>query len=303
MNIQKAVHRRTGLLRMFLSTLIKLLVLLIGRKVLLHKREKERVNVLARYEVQRRMSEFLTVAGHELKTPLTSIKGNIQLTTRRLRRLRGSLDTEAESSGEIAQALVEVRQLLESTDQQITRLTRLVNTLLESSRIQANAMELLFEVCELSQLIYEIIQDTLYVPEERTIRVTIPQNSAVFVLADSNRIKQVIVHYLSNAHKYSQLDRPIEIILREEGQTACLSVRDEGPGIPVSEHKRIWERFYRVPGIEIQNGSGVGLGLGLHTCRAIIELHHGQVGVYSTPGTGATFWFTLPLLRQELSGV
>ena len=73
-----------------------------------------------------------------------------------------------------------------------------------------------------------------------------------------------------------------------------LQVSDRGPGISLPEQDRVWERFYRVPGIAVQNGSGIGLGLGLAICRFIIEEHGGQVGVESLPGQGATFWFTLP---------
>jgi signal transduction histidine kinase len=78
-------------------------------------------------------------------------------------------------------------------------------------------------------------------------------------------------------------------------------VRDHGPGLAPEEQERIWERFYRVEGIEVQSGTGVGLGLGLHISRIIIELHHGQVGVQSVPGQGSTFWFTLPLMIQSIA--
>jgi signal transduction histidine kinase len=76
---------------------------------------------------------------------------------------------------------------------------------------------------------------------------------------------------------------------------AIVWVRDQGPGLPAGEQALIWERFHRVPGVEVQSGSGVGLGLGLHISRTIIEAHQGQVGVQSTPGAGSTFWFMLPL--------
>ena len=80
---------------------------------------------------------------------------------------------------------------------------------------------------------------------------------------------------------------------------ARVSVRDEGPGLSPEQQERIWERFYRVPDISVQTGSGVGLGLGLHICQKIIERHEGQVGVESATGQGATFWFTLPLATTE----
>ena len=79
--------------------------------------------------------------------------------------------------------------------------------------------------------------------------------------------------------------------------TVRVEVRDNGPGLPLAEQERIWERFYRVEGIETKTGSGVGLGLGLHICRMIIERQGGQVGVESSPGEGATFWFTLPMVE------
>lgn len=80
---------------------------------------------------------------------------------------------------------------------------------------------------------------------------------------------------------------------------AQVSVRDKGPGLPLAERERVWERFYRVPGVEVQSGSGVGLGVGLHLCQTLIECHDGQVGVQSRPGEGSTFWFTLPLAEQD----
>jgi signal transduction histidine kinase len=80
-----------------------------------------------------------------------------------------------------------------------------------------------------------------------------------------------------------------------ETEQARVWVHDHGPGLTPEEQERIWQRFYRVEGIEVQSGTGVGLGLGLHIAQIIIELHHGQVGVQSAPGHGSTFWFSLPL--------
>ena len=76
-------------------------------------------------------------------------------------------------------------------------------------------------------------------------------------------------------------------------------MQDHGPGIPLAEQEHVWERFHRVPGVEVCSGSGVGLGLGLYISRAIIEYHHGQVGVESLPGAGATFWFAPPCANTE----
>jgi signal transduction histidine kinase len=274
----------------------KIIALLIGREVIKYKRAQARTRKLARQEAQSRMNEFVSIASHELKTPLTSIKGNIQLMGRRL---KSSADGEKNHSVETQQLLTEARELLERTDQQVGRLTHLVNSLLETSRINANTMDLLFEVCDLNGLLHEVIKDPRHVSAKRTIHVTIPEDKSIIVMADIGRIKQVIIHYLSNAHKYSAIECPIRIHLREEGSTAYVSVSDEGPGIPASEHKNVWERFYRVPSIEVLNSSEVGLGLGLHISRTIVEQHHGRVGVQSIPGRGTTFWFTLPLLQEK----
>ena len=118
------------------------------------------------------------------------------------------------------------------------------------------------------------------------------------MVADADRIGQVVTNYLTNALKYSPVDRPIEVFLAIEGQMARVSVQDEGPGLSPAEQQAIWERFYQVERIKVQSGSGTGLGLGLYICQTIIEQHQGKVGVQSSPGEGSTFWFSLPLARK-----
>ncbi len=283
-----------------LKLMAKMALLFLSREVLVRKREEEKMKDMVRREAQSRMNEFLGVISHDLKTPLTSIKGNVQLMGRRL---RNNPAEEITSVDETRKLLVEARDLLERTDQQVNRLTRLVNGLLEGARIYANTMDLLFELTELNVLVSEIVKDVRYVPSERTVHLKIANEKSVLVMADVTRIKQVMIQYLSNAHKYSARDQPIEVTLLQEGQLARVQVRDKGQGIPPGEHKKIWERFYRVPGIPVLNGSEVGLGLGLHICRCIVEQHSGKVGVHSSPGEGSTFWFTLPLAEKRLKAV
>lgn len=264
----------------------------------MRKQAEKHVEVLARREAQSRMNEFLAAVSHELKTPLTSIKGNVQLLRRRL---KSALKSDEARSEEAISLIAEMRDLLERTEQQINRLAFLLNTLLEGARISSNTFDLLTELSELNTLVREVLQDSRYVPEKRAIHVEMPAEKALLVMADPVRIKQVIVHYLSNAHRYSSIEHPIEVYLEEEGNVARFSVRDEGPGIPQKEQKHIWERYYRIPGTKVRNGSEVGLGLGLHISRAIIEQHRGQVGVISRDGSGSIFWFTLPIHRTQVS--
>ncbi len=274
----------------------RFIIRLIKRIIFVQKQKRVQARAYASYKAQQQMIEFLSIASHEFKTPLTSIKGNIQLIGRRL---RNNVEIRNLSRQELLNRLAEAQELLEHTDQQLTRLTRFINILLESTRINNNTIDLFLEQCELNQVLDEILQNRKQLSTTRTIRVEHPDNKALPILADISRIKQVITHYLSNAHKFSPIDQPIDVLLREQEEYAYVSVKDYGPGIPVHEQEQIWERFYRVPGIKVLNGSEVGLGLGLHICRTFIEHHKGQVGVQSEPGKGSTFWFTLPLLSQS----
>ena len=303
--MRKIVLKYSALFIRGLWTLVKVALLVILRDIFARKQAEVRTQELAKHEAQQRMNEFLSIASHELKTPLTSIKGNIQLMGRKL---KPKLDTSTTQNGDstsniqddqTSNLLSEARELLERTDKQITQLSRLVNTLLESSRITANTMDLLLELSELDTLIQEVMQDVRHIPKARDFHVEVSAEESILVMADVNRIKQVVIHLLSNAHKYSPLEERIDVVLQTEGEMARVSVHDAGPGIPVNEQNKIWERYYRVPTIDVQNGSEIGLGLGLHISRTIVEQHHGHIGVQSTPGSGSTFWFTLPLSTQD----
>ncbi|GAC1430976.1 MAG: hypothetical protein PVS3B3_17090 [Ktedonobacteraceae bacterium] len=299
------VWKYTMVLIRGLWILVKVALLVIVREILTRKQVEVRTQELAKHEAQLRMNEFLSIASHELKTPLTSIKGNIQLMGRKLKpkfdtsTTQGADNTSNKHDYQTNHLLNEARELLERTDKQITQLSRLVNTLLESSRITANTMDLLLELCELDTLVHEVMQDERHIPKTRTVHVKVSSEENMLVMADVNRIKQVVIHFLSNAHKYSPLEEHIDILLETEGDRARVSVHDAGPGIPISQQNKIWERYYRVPTIDVLNGSEIGLGLGLHISHTIIKQHHGHIGVQSTPGSGSTFWFSLPLSTKD----
>lgn len=257
------------------------------------ERAEARANELALREAQQRMDEFLSMASHELRTPLTTIKGNVQLSKRQLK----ILVSKALQTGELVGKIEIIEELLERADHQVSFLNRLVGDLLDVSRIQANMLELRIqpEPCDLVTIVREAVQDQRRALPKHTLHLDAPTDKSIPVMADPERIGHVVTNYLTNALKFSSADRPVIVSVCTEGNLARVSVRDEGPGLMPKEQERVWEHFYRVPGIEVQSGSSIGLGLGLHICKAIIECHHGQVGVQSAPGEGSTFWFALPL--------
>ncbi len=270
----------------------KLAALVIERERLLYERAKARASELALRESNRRMDEFLGMAGHELRTPLTAIKGNIQLAKRQLKKNISPGELSAE---DLSNRLKLVEELLERAERQVRLQNRLVGDLLDVSRIQADKIELNMEPCDLITIVREAVQDQSQLTSSRTICLNLPAEEIVPVVADADRIGQVVINYLTNALKYSAAVRPVEVSFQVEEKMARVSVRDEGPGLSVEEQQYIWERFHQVERIKVQSGSSGGLGLGLHICRTIVERHQGQVGVESTPGEGSTFWFTLPL--------
>ena len=247
-----------------------------------------------RAEAEARVSqldEFLGIVSHELRTPLTAIKGNIQLAQLQLKKV-----TEKVGLVEgVTCKLESILGRLERADRQIGMQNRLVGDLLDVSRIQAGKLELRPEPCNLVDIVREAIHDQHQASPMRTISLDLACEETVPVIADIDRIGQVVTNYLTNALKYSECNRPVEVSLQSDGHVALVSVQDEGPGLAEIEQQRIWERFYRVEGIEVQSGTGIGLGLGLHICKTIIEYHQGEVGVQSVPCQGSTFWFTLPV--------
>jgi signal transduction histidine kinase len=240
-------------------------------------------------KANQRMEEFLGIASHELKTPLTTISVALQLLSRRLAAQRlENLEADA-----LREQVAAARALLDNAEKSASRLRRLMNDLVDASRIKSGKLELRPEPCDLAALVQDTVREQRQLAPRRRIVLELPPN-AVPVVADAERIRQVLTNYLTNALRYAPVCRPITVRLEVEPTHARVSVRDEGPGLPPDQQELVWDLFHRAPGIAVQSGSGMGLGLGLHISRTIIERHEGQVGVQSAPGEGATFWFTLP---------
>lgn len=247
-------------------------------------------------DANRRMQEFLAVAAHDLRTPITSSRGYVQLATKRLSTVAAMMPTENPT---LLDRVAGVRRNLEDAERSTQRLSLLVDRLLDVTRIQTGKLELRPEAANLAAIVRTAVQEQQLVAPTRVIRCELPPTVAVPTRADPIRIGQVLMNYLSNALKYSPEDSTVEVTLdirHTRRAEARVYVRDSGSGIPRAQRERIWSRFEQLEDAS-QRGADTGLGLGLYISRAIVEAHGGRVGVKSVAGRGSTFWFSLPLTR------
>lgn len=244
-------------------------------------------DITERKQHEAEREHMLSVVAHELRTPLTSMKALTQITRRR-----------------IARGVPFGERVFEQFEHSVDRMNLLVNDLLDAARLEAGRPAIEITRFNLSALCEQAVEEQM-AASGRSIAVELPER-AVEVRADTDRVLQVLTNLLSNALKYSPAEAAVSLRLRVEsapaqgerrarGGVACVEVHDEGTGIPAEQQGKLFERFYRAPGIEVQHGSGVGLGLGLYISRRLVEHMDGAIGVRSAPGEGTTFWFTLPL--------
>ena len=225
------------------------------------------VSELKRFEVMR--EEFLATAAHELKTPLAVVKAYAQLMSR-----RGQGDAAA----------------LEAIDRQVNRLSRIVQQLLDMSRLRSGSSELRRERFDLGDIADDVAQRMRALT---TDPLRVARDGPTPVQADPDRISQVLFNLVENAIRFSPLGGEVEVTVRPRGADALVSVRDHGVGIPRERQERIFERFYRAhAGTPEDYG---GLGLGLDVSREIVARHGGRIWFESAPGQGSTFFFSLPL--------
>ena len=178
-------------------------------------------------------------------------------------------------------------------ERSIGRMELLVNDLLDISRIEGGKLAMRVTESDLAALCRAVAEEQM-AASERHIEVDLPAEP-LLVPMDAERIAQVVANLVSNALKYSIHGCPVTLRARREGDFALVAVRDEGAGIPPEAQELLFERFYRVPGVQVQTGSGVGMGLGLYISREIVERHGGRIWVESAVGEGTTFFFTLPV--------
>jgi signal transduction histidine kinase len=262
------------------------------RKRLEREREDARAAELALRETTTRMDEFLATAAHDLRSPLTVAVGSIDLAHSRFLRLASAVTARAPDLTGRVEAF---QRSLDDTRQSIERLSRMVGVLFDTSQAHVGGLELRPRSCDLVVLVREQVEALHTEAPNRVTQLEVCSDGPLRVVADVVRIGQVVSNFLTNAIKYSTEDQPVEVWVAADSAMARVSVRDHGPGLPAPEQERIWQRYYQAPGIRVRSGVSVGLGLGLHICKSIVERHGGHIGVGSAVGAGSTFWFTLPL--------
>lgn len=228
-----------------------------------------------------RKDEFISIASHELKTPVTSIKGYVQL-------LRFNFQKEGNAMA---------ADLLGKVDAQINKLTSLIADLLDVKKIETGQLQYHEDVFDFNDLVNEIVEETQRVVHKHFIIKQLCDSC--MIRGDRNKIGQVMTNLLENAAKYSSDGRTILVTTSPAGESVRFSVKDEGIGIPKSQLAKIFERFFRVTSEKENTYSGLGLGLYIST--EIIKRHNGTIHVESEEGKGSTFSFELPVHNQSIA--
>ncbi len=230
-------------------------------------------------ELDHLKSEFVSTVSHDLRTPLTTVQGYIELLARvgPLNDLQSDFIKKAQSS--------------------LTHITALIGDLLDIGRIEAgyDLNMVRFRVDELARTAIEMYTVNAEV-QGITLTANIP-GGPLWIRGNARRIRQVIENLLSNAIKYNRQDGWIKVRMAQDDHHVVVEVEDNGIGIPLSEQPKLFERFYRVKTPETEDIHGTGLGLAI--VKSVIERHKGRVWVKSTPGRGSTFAFILPLCESE----
>ena len=221
---------------------------------------------------------FLSMVSHELKTPLTIIKGRAQLLRRQLK--RAPVDDV-------------VCVGLEDMERSINRLQLLVNDLLDASMIGTNMFVIHRRRCDLVELCRKLLAEYT-TGSGPTLRFEAP-GEPIEAEVDADRIGQVILNLLSNARKFSPKGFPITVTMQKVGFEAIISVRDMGMGIPPEELPHVFDQYYRAQNAKEKEDGHRGLGLGLYIAKKLVERHAGRIEVQSTPGEGSVFSIVLPI--------
>ena len=235
-------------------------------------------------DLSRLKDEFLSIASHELRTPVTSIKGYTQLAKTLIR--ENDLPTSEE--------------YLDIALDQIDRMSRLILELLDVSRIETGRLEIRHEPIRWVQFVRELMHRHHTAVSERRFHLNVPDSETV-VMGDRDRLEQVLGNLLENAVKYSPEGSEIFVNVEDRGDQVITSVCDRGIGIPSDELSQVFERFHR--GRQVSSTNYGGLGLGLYITRQIVDRHGGTIWVESKEGSGTTFYFSMPAAQVQAAEV
>ena len=233
-------------------------------------------------DLSRLKDEFLSIASHELRTPVTSIKGYTQLAKTLI--MENDLATSEE--------------YLDVALDQIDRMSRLILELLDVSRIETGRLEIRREPIQWSTFVRDVVHRHHTAISDRRFHLDVPDDESL-VSGDRDRLQQVLGNLLENAVKYSPDGSEIYVTVKSEGDRIVTAVCDRGIGIPTDELALVFERFHR--GRQVSSTNYGGLGLGLYITKQIVERHGGSIWVESREGIGTTFHFALPVAPAEVT--
>lgn len=228
---------------------------------------------------EQRKTDFLKMVSHEVRTPITSIKGYVQL-------LQMELKANNSPSPSINFAL-------ERIDNQINRINKLINEILDVSRLETGNMVFNKEIFSLNKLLQETVADLSLTNSSR--KIIILQNDVCQIDGDKNKIEQVFINLINNAIKFSPENAIIEISCKIENKQVCVSIKDYGIGIKETDKENLFKLFYRV---EETAKNYKGFGIGLYLVKEIMNLHNGDITIESEYGKGSKFILQFPIYHE-----
>jgi len=239
-------------------------------------------DVTERLEQERLQADFISMVSHELRSPLTSIKGSMGLL---LSKAAGQLPPKAEG-------------LLEIAHRNADRLVLIINDILDMEKISSGRLDFELETADLSELVAESLRANATAHQRFGLQIKCHGvDTPTYIETDANRIIQVLTNLMSNAAKFSKPGGTVEISVEKTPENVCVSVRDEGMGIAPEDQHKIFQRFADMANSDRATKGGTGLGLSI--CKAIVEGLGGTIDFVSKEGRGTTFTFTLPVKTRH----
>lgn len=241
-------------------------------------------DISERKESEKRVAEFYSMVSHELRTPLTSIRGSLGL-------ISGGLTGDIPS---------DAMELLGIASESCDRLIRLINDILDLKKLESGKFQFRFEKLRPGELVNLSMSQIDGLARTRMVKLESSVRCSHAILADKDRVLQVLTNLLSNAIKFSPQNTvvSVEVTDSHDGDFVRFNVRDHGPGIKDEHIGLLFGKFQQVDSSDARAQEGTGLGLAI--CKSIVEHLEGSIGVQTTPGKGSTFWFELPALRESL---